>query len=315
MKFEPILQPKIWGGDLLNLYLNKEKRSERIGESWEISDVEGFHSIISNGAAKGMSLHELITQEKERILGKTIFEKYGEEFPLLIKFLDAKVPLSIQVHPNDEYAKSLENGQGKTEMWYILHADDDAEIYLGWKRDMNKDEIEKALHSSDIQDYMQKFTPKKGDVFYVPARTIHSIGKGVVLAEIQQTSDITYRLYDYGRKENGKLRELHIDKGLEVMSLEYIPNLKREYTAIDNQLVKVVNEKYFSMNFISLKSKMEFETEDNFQIYIGVSGISDFEANGEITQLQKGETLLIPAGLNKFSIRADQAEILQIVVN
>lgn len=315
LKFEPILQPKIWGGDLLHRYLNKDKKSENIGESWEISDVEDFHSIISNGDARGMSLNQLIEQKGDLILGKKNLESYAKNFPLLIKFLDAQIPLSIQVHPDDHWAEKLENGRGKTEMWYILHADNDAEIYLGWEKDMTQDEVEYALKNSEVQNYMQKFTPQKGDVFYVPSRTVHSIGKGVVLAEIQQTSDITYRLYDYDRLENGKPRDLHLEKGLKVMNFNYIPNLKRSYNPVDNELVQVVNEKYFSMNFLSLKSKMNFKTEDSFQIYIGVEGTAYFEVYGETTSLQKGETLLIPAGLKNFTMSADQAEILQIKVN
>lgn len=315
LKFEPILQPKIWGGDLLHQYLNKDKKSENIGESWEISDVEDFQSIISNGSLKGKSLNALISEEKERILGRKNFELYGENFPLLIKFLDARVPLSIQVHPDDEWAKKLENGQGKTEMWYILHAEEDAEIYLGWKRNVSPDEVETALKNADIQDLMQKFNPKKGDVFYVPARSIHSIGKGVVLAEIQQTSDITYRMYDYGRLEHGKPRELHIDKGMKVMNFDFIPDLKISYNLIDNQFVELVNEQYFTTSLLRFNTRLNLTTEDNFHIYIGITGQTEFEVEGEITKLLAGETLLIPAAIKNYSIHSNNAEVLQIKVD
>lgn len=310
LKFTPIQQPKIWGGDLLHRFLNKEERDEPIGESWEISNVDNNHSVISNGEAKGKTLHELILEEKDRILGDEVYATYGADFPILIKFLDAKVQLSIQVHPNDKWAKELENGRGKTEMWYIMHAEEDANLYLGWKKDLTKEEIEKVLLEGNVEDYLQKFNPKKGDVFYVPATTVHSIGKGVVLAEIQQTSDITYRLFDFNRKEKGEPRDLHIEKGLKVMNPNFIPDLKKEYEPVDNQAVDVVDEEYFCMKFISLTDTIEVETHQNFQIYIGISGTSKFDVDGEITELQKGETLLIPAKMKDFSIQSESAELL-----
>lgn len=310
LKFEPILQPKVWGGDLLHRYLNKENRSVSIGESWEISDVENFHSIIQNGEAQGMTLHELIHLEGERILGEKAYATFGDDFPLLIKFLDARVPLSVQVHPDDKWAKILENGQGKTEMWYILHAEKDASIHLGWKRDMSPEEIEEAISGPNVLDYLQKFVPKKGDVFFVPSTTVHSIGKGVVLAEIQQTSDITYRLYDFERKENGVKRELHIEKGRKVLNQNKVLDLKKEYQPIDNQLVEVVRENFFSMKFLSLKGEMELKTDDVFQVFICVSGQANFYMDDELTPLQQGETLLIPAAMQNYAIQSSQAELL-----
>lgn len=314
LKFTPILQPKIWGGDLLHELLGKKEKSESIGESWEISDVDGFHSVIQNGDFKGLTLHKLISQEKERILGQEVFAAYGEKFPLLIKFLDARVPLSIQVHPDDQWANKLENGHGKTEMWYILHAEKDAGIYLGWKEDMTEKEVKKALSSDNIQDYLQKFVPKKGDVFFVPAKTVHSIGKGVVLAEIQQTSDITYRLYDFKRKEKGELRDLHIDKGLQVMNYNHNPNLKIDYIPVENQMVNVLKEDYFIMKFLSLKGKIDLKTHGDFQVFINISGTTHFEVDGEITTLKSGETLLIPAGMNEYTIHSTSAELLCVKV-
>lgn len=310
LKFEPILQPKIWGGDLLHRFLCKEKKDEPIGESWEISDVEHNHSVISNGEASGRTLHHLILEEKNRILGDEIYAQYGADFPLLIKFLDAKVPLSIQVHPDDAWAKKLENGQGKTEMWYILHTEADAAIYLGWKKGVTRQQIEFSLNNGTVLDLLNKFTPQKGDVFYVPATTVHSIGKGVVLAEIQQTSDITYRLFDFDRKEKGQPRELHIEKGLKVLNSDFTPGLKKAYTPKLNEAVRVIDEKYFSMKFISLSNKIEMKTDDKFQIFVGISGTSEFMVDGETTTLHQGECLLIPAKMNPFSIHSDQAELL-----
>lgn len=314
LKFTPILQPKIWGGEKLHTVLNKPAQNQALGESWEVSDVKGFHSVISNGVAQGKTLNDLLQSDPIKILGKQVYAQYNGDFPLLIKYLDANTALSVQVHPNDEWANQLENGYGKTEMWYIMHAEKDAAIYLGWKENTTPEEIEKAIAEDRIMEYIETFTPKKGDVFFVPAQTVHAIGKGVVLAEIQQTSNTTYRLYDWGRLENGKPRDLHLKKGLQVMNFDRVEGLKKDIIYKDNEMIEIVKEQYFTTRYLSLKGKMELQTQGCFYIFMGISGQVDFDVNGEITTLYSGETLLIPAAMDDYSIQAKEAELLCVSV-
>jgi len=222
LKFQPLFKYRIWGGDKLKTQLHKNYEGDNIGESWEISDVENDETQVLEGDFKGYTLKALIKEFKGEFLGESVYEQFGESFPLLIKFIDAKTPLSIQVHPNNKMAKERHNSFGKNEMWYIMQADKDAEIIVGFEEEINKDQFKNHLDNKTVLDVMHHETVKKGDTFYIPTGRIHAIGAGVVLAEIQQTSDITYRVYDYDRvdKATGKTRDLHNDLAIDVLDFE-----------------------------------------------------------------------------------------------
>ena len=234
LKFHPILKKKIWGGERL-AYKSKE-HDESIGESWEISAVEDNISVVSNGILADNDLQELIEVYMGDLVGDHIYEKFGVEFPLLIKYIDANDDLSIQVHPDDETAKERHNAYGKTEMWYIVDADKDASLVLGFNHEIDKATYLQALHQNKLMDLLNVQKVKKGESFFIPAGLVHAIGKGCLIAEIQQTSDITYRIYDYNRKDaNGNTRELHTDLATDVIDYSYQPQHRVNYTPQDNQ--------------------------------------------------------------------------------
>ena len=234
LKFHPILKKKIWGGE--RLAYKSEKHEESIGESWEISAVEDNISVVSNGILADNDLQELIEVYMGDLVGDHIYEKFGIEFPLLIKYIDANDDLSIQVHPDDKTAKERHNAYGKTEMWYIVDAEKDASLVLGFNHEIDKATYLQALHHNKLMDLLNVQKVKKGESFFIPAGLVHAIGKGCLIAEIQQTSDITYRIYDYNRKDaNGNTRELHTDLATDVIDYSYQPQHRVNYTPRDNQ--------------------------------------------------------------------------------
>jgi len=208
----------IWGGDKLINRFNKESTKDNIGESWEISDVTKDESVVSNGALQGMILPEILEEYKEQLVGNHVYEHFQNKFPLLIKFIDAKKPLSIQVHPNDRLARERHNSFGKTEMWYIMDAEPEGNLVVGFKKNSNKEEYVKHLENKTLMDILNDDKVQQGDVYFIPTGRVHAIGGGVMLAEIQQTSDITYRIYDWDRPDqNGNYRELHTDLALDAI--------------------------------------------------------------------------------------------------
>lgn len=309
IKFEPILQEKLWGGNKLKHVFNKTDRDENFGESWELSNVEGFSSVVTNGELKNQSFSEVLKHHHKEILGPKVS---GSDFPLLIKFLDAKIPLSLQVHPDDERAKIYADSRGKTEMWIILSAEPDAKIYLDWANSMTKEKAEIALKDGSIMDYVKTYDAQPGDCFFVPAGTVHAIGKGIVLAEIQQTSDSTYRLFDWNRVDkNGNPRDLHIEESLRVMDWNPKENLKKYFTKEQNQLNPVVNEKHFKTSYLPLEGAFELENKyDSFQILICTEGFGEIQWENEILAFQKGDTLLLPFALNKVSLISENGASL-----
>lgn len=309
IKFEPILQEKLWGGNKLKHVFNKTDRDENFGESWELSNVEGFSSVVTNGELKNQSFSEVLKHHHKEILGPKVS---GSDFPLLIKFLDAKIPLSLQVHPDDERAKIYADSRGKTEMWIILSAEPDAKIYLDWANSMTKEKAEIALKDGSIMDYVKTYDAQPGDCFFVPAGTVHAIGKGIVLAEIQQTSDSTYRLFDWNRVDkNGNPRDLHIEESLRVMDWNPKENLKKYFSKEQNQLNPVVNEKHFKTSYLPLEGSFELENKyDSFQILICTEGFGEIQWENEILAFQKGDTLLLPFALNKVSLISENGASL-----
>ncbi|MBN4082894.1 class I mannose-6-phosphate isomerase, partial [bacterium AH-315-A23] len=218
IKFEPILKDKIWGGEKLKTLFNKKSTRKDIGESWEVSDVNGNVSVVTNGDLKGKTLQEILRLYKDQLVGENVYKNFGDNFPLLIKFIDAKEALSIQVHPNDDLAKERHNSFGKTEMWYVMQAEDEGDLIVGFNKDSSKEEYVEHLENKKLLEILNQEKVKKGDVYFIPTGRIHAIGAGVLLAEIQQTSDITYRVYDWDRLDDeGNSRELHTELALDAI--------------------------------------------------------------------------------------------------
>lgn len=318
LKFRPILKSKIWGGEKLKDILQKHSSEKNFGESWEISGVKNDISVVENGALAGKNLQDLISEYKEGLLGKKNLEQFGEEFPLLIKFIDAATPLSVQVHPGDEVARKKHDSFGKTEMWFILDADDDAEIKLGLKNGVTKDQYLHALEENKIDDLLNTVKVKRRDAFFIKAGTVHAIGAGVLLAEIQQTSDTTYRIYDYDRTDaEGKKRELHTKDAAEVINFKGQEDAIPEYQKVKNNASPIVKCAFFTTNFLPVHGKVHrnYEKQDSFVIFIGISGEAEIKTSGATEKIKKGESILIPAREKKVEISASkECELLEVYI-
>lgn len=314
LQFQPILKERIWGGDKLSS-LGKELPNPFIGESWEISMIDNDVNTITAGVYKGKKLSELIEQFPNEVLGKKVYAKYGKQFPLLFKFLDAKTDLSIQLHPNDELARKRHNSFGKTEMWYIMQADENARIILGFKKDSSAEEYVKHLENKTLPSVLKEYYVKKGDVFFIETGTIHAIGGGILLAEIQQTSDITYRVYDWDRvDEEGNERELHVDLALEAINYK-TRNPKIEYEKLSNTAVELVDCPFFTSNYLSLDSGYEVRKNDDcFRVYICTEGNAELRFSERHFKIEKGQTILVPASLEAFSLTGN-ATLLEVFIN
>lgn len=315
LQFEPIFKERIWGGEKLKTVLNKPITSSTIGESWELSTVKGDVSVVANGEWKGKSLMDLINDYPNEILGTEVYARFGMEFPLLFKYLDAREDLSIQVHPNDALAKKRHNSFGKTEMWYIMQADADARIIVGFKENSNANEYLEHLNNKTLLAILDDVKVAPGDVFFLETGTVHAIGAGLVVAEIQQTSDITYRLYDFDRVDAaGATRELHVDLALEAINYNTVET-KKEYSKSVNKSNKMVDCPYFTTNFIPLDGKITLNKDGKtFTVYMCVEGEFEIEYNESTVWYKKGDTVLIPAGIKGFILNG-KASILEIYIS
>ena len=315
LQFEPILKERIWGGEKLKTILNKPITSKITGESWELSTVEGDVSIVANGELKGKSLMDLINETPNEILGTEVYKRFGKQFPLLFKYLDAREDLSIQVHPNDKLAKERHNSFGKTEMWYVTQADADARIIVGFKENSSKEEYLKHLNDKTLVSILDTVKAKPGDVFFLETGTVHAIGAGLVVAEIQQTSDITYRLYDFDRKDaQGNTRELHVDLALDAINYNKVETQKK-YETKTNASNVVVDCPYFTTNFLPLENKLEvLKSGETFTVYMCIEGNFEIEYDGFRQSYKKGDTILVPAEINAFILNGN-ASILEIYIS
>jgi mannose-6-phosphate isomerase len=315
LQFVPILKERIWGGTKLRKMLNKPLTSDITGESWELSTVQGEISKVATGAFAGKALTDLIRKNSEGILGTAVHKRFGAEFPLLFKFIDAREDLSIQVHPNDKLAKKRHNSFGKTEMWYIMQADQDARIILGFKEKSSPQEYIQQLNKKKLLSILDQVETKKGDVFFLETGTIHAIGAGIVLAEIQQTSDITYRVYDWDRVDaDGKSRELHVELALEAMNYNVV-DTKKEYSREQNKSNTMVDCPYFTTNFLPLDGKIAVEKDGtSFTVYMCVDGNFSIDCNDATYSFKKGDTILMPAALRNYALDG-AAELLEIYIS
>jgi mannose-6-phosphate isomerase len=319
LKFTPILKDKIWGGKKLNNLLYKSEASDKAGESWEISGVKDNVSEVANGFLAGNNLQELIEVYMGDLVGQKVFEKFGTEFPLLIKYIDAADDLSIQVHPNDKQAAERHNSFGKTEMWYVMQADEDARLISGFNQEVDKDLYLQKLEEKKILDILNSEVVKPGDVFFMPAGRIHAIGSGCLIAEIQQTSDITYRVYDFDRKDDhGNTRELHTEQAVDVIDYSFYSNYKTSYKVQPNIPGNLAKCEYFTTNLVELSGSIERDMVafDSFVIYMCVDGQAEIiQENQDVTVLKKGETVLVPAELTQYYLRAPgHATLLEVYI-
>ena len=316
MKFHPILKDKIWGGQKLKTLLKKESNLPNIGESWEISDVEGDPSIVSNGKLKGRSLRDLLETYKADLIGEKNYQLFGNKFPLLIKFIDAREDLSIQLHPNDALAAERHNSFGKTEMWYVMQADKDANLIVGFNQEMNAETYLGHLENKTLTQILNFDKVKSGDTYFIEVGRVHAIGAGVLLAEIQQTSDITYRVYDWDRVDDkGNARELHNDLAIDAFDFNMPDNFRVAYDRTKNRSNKMVSCPYFTTSYLKVTERLEKQnTKDSFFIYICVEGEAHISVKGVSVEMKKGETLLLPACIKRYEIDAENATLLEVYV-
>ena len=320
LKFETVLKEKVWGGDALATRFNKRAtESLFIGESWELSAVAENQSVVSNGFLAGNNIEELIEVYMGDITGDSIFEKFGNEFPLLIKFIEAREDLSIQVHPNNDLARKRHNAYGKTEMWYILESKPGSKIYTGFKDGVTKEIYEEAVKKGSIDKLLNIETAEPGDAFFTPAGRVHAIGAGIVLVEIQQTSDITYRIFDWNRKNTGKeKRELHTDLALEAIDFKQSGKNKIRVEPVINKSENLVSCEFFNTDIITFNRPLdkEYYSNDSFVVYICIEGEFLICWDGNSDKVTKGETVLLPAMIKEVTLKPiNEARLLEVYIN
>lgn len=306
--FNPILKSVIWGGDKIAPYKGLSTDKENIGESWEISGVEGSESIVADGPDKGLTLTQLIDKYGGRLLGERNYKKYGDVFPLLIKFIDARQDLSVQVHPSDELAAKRGAKFGKTEMWYVLGAEKGARLANGFNRQVNPEEYKSLVETGAIMDVLNFNTIKPGETYFIPAGRVHAIGKGSFVAEIQESSDITYRLYDYKRKDkDGKERRLHTEEAFDAINFSDTEGKAVDYVVHRDIPVNLVTSPFFTANLWQIDHEVmrDYSEWDTFVAIICTKGKAEISAADHIETLKAGMTVLIPASCKKLTIVPD----------
>ncbi len=309
LKFKTIYKDKIWGGQKIKTYLKKDFGNlPNCGETWEISGVKSDVSIVANGNLAGTSLAQLLEQYQDKLVGKKVYNHFGNEFPLLVKFIDANDDLSIQVHPNDELAKKRHNSFGKTEMWYVIEADKGSTLITGFNQPINEQIYLDKFNSGHLTDILNREDVQAGDVFFLPAGRVHTIGKGLLIAEIQQTSDITYRIYDFDRVDDkGNKRELHTEEALAAIDYQFYPEYKTNYQPQKNETVKLVECPYFTTNVLDFttNTSKDYSNLDSFIIHVCVEGEYVIEANGEQYPVKMGECMLLPRTIDIVELKTN----------
>ena len=313
LAFYPVYKDKIWGGDRINRLLHKDfSPLKNCGEMWLLSDVDGEASVVSQGNLADNDINELLNVFFDDLVGECIFNPDDIHFPLLFKILDAEQWLSVQVHPNDDIAHEMGLKNGKTEMWHVLHAQPEAKIALGFNKEISKDEIKARLEDDTIEAVLNYVNVKQGDTIFIPAGTVHSLGPGIMVAEIQQSSDTTFRMYDWNRKDaNGKTRRLDIDKALQAIDVKAKPIVKHVTPTEFNNRYELVDCEKFTTNLIKIKDAVEFtfDTEGTFIVVISIEGKGTVVANNVTTTIDVGECVLIPAVIDKYEIVADEGSM------
>ena len=305
-KFEPLLKQTIWGGDKIVTFKHLESDLDSVGESWEISGVPGDESVVANGEYKGKTLNEVLAEMKDKLVGADNYKRFGDRFPLLIKFIDARQDLSIQVHPDDETAHRQGKPMGKTEMWYVMDSDENASLKVGLKKKITPEEYAQMVENDTICDALGNYKVKSGDCFFIPAGRIHAICSGSFIAEIQQTSDVTYRIYDYKRKDkNGNYRQLHTKEAAEAIDYTVLDNYRTEYTPVKNEATPLVSCPLFTTAVYDLTEPMtlDYSELDSFVILIALKGEGTIlTSSGETFSFREGESVLLPATTDMIKV-------------
>ena len=305
-KFKPLLKQTLWGGNKIIAFKHLDQQMEHVGESWEVSGIKDCESIVAGGPDEGKGLNQLVHEQKEQLVGKENYERFGDEFPLLIKFIDAHQSLSIQVHPDEETAHRHGKRHGKTEMWYVLKSASDAQLYNGLRQHITPEEYKQMVEDGTITDALAHYKVHEGDVFFIPAGRIHAIGAGTFVAEIQQTSDVTYRIYDFKRKDkNGNYRELHTEKAAEAIDYTVLDNYRTYYEPMQDEGVQLVACPHFTTAVYDLNDPMtiDYSELDSFVVYIGLQGSCELtDDRGETVTFREGESVLIPATTRTIKI-------------
>jgi mannose-6-phosphate isomerase len=306
LKFKPILKEKIWGGQKIKSLLNKNVGStEKCGETWELSGVPGDVSVVAEGPLKGRELNEVLTKYQHELVGERVFKQYSDQFPLLVKFIDANEDLSVQVHPNDELAQERHDSFGKTEMWYILQADEDATLNSGFNRPLTREQYLEYFNAGKLMDILHVEKVAADDVYFLPAGRVHYIGRGCLLAEIQQSSDITYRMYDFDRKDDqGMERELHVEESLDAIDFSYYDKYKTPYVSNMNQIVPLVSCKYFTTNKLHYNEVLvrDHSMLDSFVIYVCLHGALSMDYGRGKIEMATGDVVLVPAAIETLTL-------------
>ncbi len=305
-KFNPLLKSILWGGEKIVPFKHLTSDQKQVGESWEISGVKDNESVVSNGEYKGWTLNKLVETLKDKLVGKENYERFGNEFPLLVKFIDARKQLSIQVHPTDEQAQAQGLGRGKTEMWYVMESDADASLRSGLKQQITPEQYKEMVENDTITEALSEYPVKEDDVFFLPAGRIHSIGAGCFLAEIQETSDVTYRIYDFKRQDTvGNYRQLHTKEAAECIDYTVYPDYRTQYEARQNEPVELVSCPYFTTSVYDLTEPMtlDYSDLDSFVIFVGLKGEGEItDAEGNTISFRAGESVLLPAAATTVKV-------------
>ncbi|MCI6080554.1 MAG: mannose-6-phosphate isomerase [Prevotella sp.] len=308
-KFEPLLKQTIWGGSKIVTFKHLQSDLDNVGESWEISGVPGDESVVANGEWKGKTLNEVLAEMKEKLVGADNYQRFGNRFPLLIKFIDARQDLSIQVHPDDETAHKQGKPMGKTEMWYVMDSDEDASLKVGLKKKITPEEYARMVDDDTICDALGNYQVKSGDCFFIPAGRIHAICSGSFIAEIQQTSDVTYRIYDYKRKDkDGNYRQLHTKEAAEAIDYTVLDDYRTDYTPVKNEATPLVSCPLFTTAVYDLTEPMtlDYSELDSFVILIAVKGEGAIlTSSGDTYTFREGESVLLPATTDMVKVEGN----------
>lgn len=306
LKFKTIFKEKIWGGQKIKTILNKDFGDlANCGETWEISGVDGNISVVKDGPLAEQDLQDLLKEYKGKLVGERIYERFGDQFPLLVKFIDANDDLSVQVHPDDQLAQKRHDSFGKTEMWYIFQADEDATLNSGFNRPLTRQQYLEYFNGGKLMDILNVEKVNADDVYFLPAGRVHYIGKGCLLAEIQQTSDVTYRMYDFDRTDDqGKKRELHTEESLDAIDFSYYDKYKTPYVNKTNEIVPLVSCKYFTTNKLHYNQLLNRDHSqlDSFVIYVCMEGGLTMKYGKGNIEITKGEAVLVPATIDQITM-------------
>ncbi|MCK9422710.1 MAG: class I mannose-6-phosphate isomerase [Bacteroidales bacterium] len=320
LKFKPVYKDKIWGGQKIRTHLGLDfSPLPNCGELWALSGVSGCQTEIVNGFLAGNELNEILEIYMDELVGEKVFEKHQTEFPLLIKVIDANAYLSIQVHPDDKLAALRKIGSGKTEMWYILEAESGAELITGFNREMNASTYLDFFHQKRLKEILNVEKVKRDDLFFIPAGRVHALGPGILLAEIQQTSDTTYRIFDWDRVDSeGNPRDLHTDLALEAIDFNFPDSYRTHYRPIMNQSSPLVDCPYFTTDLLTFDRKMEkdYSILDSFVIYLGIEGKAIIRTDNDPVSIKPGEAILLPATIENTILEPDSTcKLLEVYIS